>query len=148
MTTALTKPKCVSGFHLSAGERDDSSLSATSIQVALVVKNLPANAGDLRDTDFILWSGRPPGEGNGSPPQHSCRENPMNRGAQWVTVRRPRKNQTQLKCRALLCPPRGSTFLLHSLPHKMKPQCEHLSSLLLGANLHFSLQGFCPLWAS
>jgi len=33
-------------------------------QVALVVKNLPANAGDLRDTGSILGSGRSPGKGN------------------------------------------------------------------------------------
>ena len=36
-------------------------------QVALVVKNLPANAGDIRDTGSIPWSGRPPREGNWQP---------------------------------------------------------------------------------
>ena len=50
-------------------------------QVALVVKNLPANAGDLRDADSIPGSGRSPGEGKGYPLQYSCLENPMNRGA-------------------------------------------------------------------
>jgi len=35
--------------------------------VALVVKNLPANAGDLADTGLILGSGRSPGEENGYP---------------------------------------------------------------------------------
>ena len=48
-----------------------------------VVKNLPANAGDM---DLIPGSRRSPGEGNGNPLQHSCLGNPMDRGAQWATV--------------------------------------------------------------
>ena len=50
-------------------------------QVELVVKNLPANAGDLRDTGSIPGSGRTPGERHGNPLQYSCLENPMERGA-------------------------------------------------------------------
>ena len=46
-----------------------------------VVKNLPANAGDV---GLIPGSGKSPGEGNGNPPQYSCLENPMDRGAWWV----------------------------------------------------------------
>ena len=46
-------------------------------QVALVVNNMPANAGDIRDTGSIPVSGRCPGEGNGNPFQYSCMENPM-----------------------------------------------------------------------
>ena len=49
-------------------------------QVVLVVENPHANAGDIRDTGFIPESGRSPGEGNGSPLQYSCLENPMDRG--------------------------------------------------------------------
>ena len=49
--------------------------------VALVVKNLPANAGDTRDTGSVPRSGRSSGEGNGNPLQYSCLENPMDRGA-------------------------------------------------------------------
>ena len=41
-------------------------------QVALVVKNVPANAGDMRPGFLIPWSGRPPGGGNGNPLQYSC----------------------------------------------------------------------------
>ena len=44
-----------------------------------MVKNLPANAGDVRDKGSISWSGRTPGEGNGNPFQYSCLENPMDR---------------------------------------------------------------------
>ena len=53
-----------------------------SHQVALVVKNPPVNAGDLRDAGSILGSGRSPGGGNGNPLQYSCLKNPMDRGAQ------------------------------------------------------------------
>ena len=49
-------------------------------QVALVVKNPSANAGDMRDMGLIPGSGRSPEEGHGNPLQYSCLENPMDRG--------------------------------------------------------------------
>ena len=52
-----------------------------AFQVMLVVKNLPAKAGDVRDMGSIPGSGRSPGEGNGNPLQYSCLENPMDREA-------------------------------------------------------------------
>ena len=55
-------------------------------QVALVVKNPPANAGDTRDTGSIPRSGRSPGEGNVKPLQYSCLGSSMDRGAWQVTV--------------------------------------------------------------
>ena len=63
-------------------------------QVALVVKNLSANTGDLRDTGSIPGLGRSPGEGNGNPLQYSCLENPMDRGAWWATVHGVTKSWT------------------------------------------------------
>ena len=66
-------------------------------QVALVVKNLPANAGDVRDTGVIPGSGRSPGGGHGNPLQYSCLENPMDRGAWWATVHRVTQSWTRLK---------------------------------------------------
>ena len=57
-------------------------LSDTS-QVALVVKNLPANAGDVGS---IPGSGRSPGERNGNPVQYSCLENPMDSRAWGATA--------------------------------------------------------------
>ena len=63
-------------------------------QVALVVKNLPATAGDVKDTGLISGSGRLPGEEHGNPLQYSCLENPMERGGWWATVRRLAKSQT------------------------------------------------------
>ena len=51
-----------------------------------VVKNLPTNAGDTRDTGSIPGLGRPPGGGDGNSLQYSCLGNPMDRGASWATV--------------------------------------------------------------
>ena len=55
-------------------------------QVALVEKNPPTNAGDVRDTGLIPGSGRFPGGGNGNPLQDSYLENPVDveRGALWL----------------------------------------------------------------
>ena len=54
--------------------------------VVLVVKNPPANAGDIRDVGSKLGLGRSPGEGHGNPLQCSCMENAMDRGAWWALV--------------------------------------------------------------
>ena len=53
----------------------------------LVIKNLPANAGDPRDAGLIPGSGRSPGGRHDNPLQYSCLENPMDREAWWATVR-------------------------------------------------------------
>ena len=55
--------------------------SSSTMQAALVVKNPPANAGDIRDGGLIPGLGRSPGGGHGNPLQYSCLENPMDRGA-------------------------------------------------------------------
>ena len=49
--------------------------------MAIVIKNLPVNAGDVRDVGSIPGSGRSPAGGSGNPFQHPCLENPMDRGA-------------------------------------------------------------------
>ena len=54
--------------------------------VALVVKNPPANAGDIGDMGLIPGLGKSPGVGNGNSLQHSCMENPIDRGAWCTTV--------------------------------------------------------------
>ena len=66
-------------------------------RVALVVKNPPVNAGDIRDKGSIPGSGRSPGRGHGNPLHYSCLENPMDRGVWQATVHRIRKSQTCLK---------------------------------------------------
>ena len=52
-----------------------------------MVKNPPANVGDLRDEGLIPGLGRSPGGGHGNPLQYSCLENPMDRGAWQATLR-------------------------------------------------------------
>ena len=59
-------------------------------QMALVLKNLLANTGDVRDVDLTPGLGRPPREGNGYPLQYSCLENPMD------TVHRVAESQIRL----------------------------------------------------
>ena len=66
-------------------------------QVQLVVKNLPANAGDMRDVGSIPGLGRCPGGVHDNPLQYSCLENPIDRGAWRATVHRVTKSQTWLK---------------------------------------------------
>ena len=63
-------------------------------QVALVVKNPPANAGDIRDTGLIRGLGRSSGEGNGNPLQCSYLENPLDRGAWRATVHKVTESDT------------------------------------------------------
>ena len=66
-------------------------------QVVLVVKNLPANAGQVRNTRSIPGSGRSPEGGYRNPLQYSFLENPMDRGTWQVMVHRTAKSQTWLK---------------------------------------------------
>ena len=63
-------------------------------QVMLVVKNLPANAGDIRDVGSIPGLRISPGEGHGNPFQYSCLEGSMDRGAWQATVHRVAKSRT------------------------------------------------------
>ena len=66
-------------------------------QVALVVNNLPANAGVLKEAGLTTGLGRSPGGGNGHPLQYSCLENSMDRGAWQATYHGVTKSWTQLK---------------------------------------------------
>ena len=58
-----------------------------------MVKNLPANAGDM---GMIPGLGRSTGEENGNPLQYSCLENPIDREAWWATVHGVTESRTQL----------------------------------------------------
>ena len=60
----------------------------------LVVKNQPANAGDVRHANLLYGSERSPGEGNGKWLQYSCLENSMGREALWATVYRAAESDT------------------------------------------------------
>ena len=62
-----------------------------------MVKSLPANAGDIRNADLILGSGRSLGGGHNNPPQYSCLENSVDRGDWGAIIHRVTKGQTRLK---------------------------------------------------
>ena len=99
-------------------------------QVVLVVKNLPANAGDLRHAGLIPGLGRFPGEGHGNPLQYFCLENPMDRRAWWATVHGVTQSWTQLKQLSTAQHVPRLIFhqaLVHPLP-KIYDTCMHLSS--------------------
>ena len=68
--------------------------------VVLVVKNLPANAGDTRDRDSIHRSGRFPGVGNGNLLKYSCLENSMGKGVWQSRVHETAESQTLLSAHA------------------------------------------------
>ena len=78
-------------------------LSKLASQVALVVNNPTANAGDMTEVGLIPGLGRYPGEGHGNPLQYSWLENPVDRGAWWAMVHRVMKGQTQLKWLSTKC---------------------------------------------
>ena len=59
-----------------------------------MIKNPPANAGDVRDEGLIPGSGRYSGGGHGNPLQYCCLENPMDRGTGRATVHRLAKSRT------------------------------------------------------
>ena len=59
-----------------------------------MVKNLSANAVDIRDVGLILGLGRSSGGGTGNPLQYSCLENPMDRGAWQATVHKDKIEAT------------------------------------------------------
>ena len=65
-----------------------------------MVKNLSANAGDIRDVSSIPESGKFPGGGNGNPLQYSCLENYVDRGAWWATVHGVANSRTRLSMHA------------------------------------------------
>ena len=68
------------------GRKESDTTKRLHFQVALVVKNPPTNAGDIRDVSSIPGLERSPGGGNGTPLQYSCLENPMDREAWQATV--------------------------------------------------------------
>ena len=74
------------GKALSYQIKNDFCEGARVSQVALLVKNPPANEGDIRDSGSIPELGRSPGGGRSNPLQHSCLENPMDRTACQATV--------------------------------------------------------------
>ena len=65
-----------------------------------VMKNLPANAGDIRDMGLVSGSGRSTGGRNDSPFQNACLKNSMERGVWQATIHGVEESQTQLSTHA------------------------------------------------
>ena len=59
-----------------------------------MVKNLPVNAGDIREVSSVPEVGGSPGRGHGNPLLYACLENLMDSGAWWATAHRVAKNWT------------------------------------------------------
>ena len=84
-------------FNLCCGLQECLFIQFLIFPVALVVKYLLANAGDIRITGSIPDQGRPLGGEQGNTHQYSCLENPHGLGVLWATAQRVAKSQTQLK---------------------------------------------------
>ena len=104
-----------------------------------LVKNLPASAGDARDTGSIPGSGGSPGGGNGNLVQYSCLENPMDRGAWQATVHGAAKSRTRLSTHAQ-CGNVNPNLLTYPSP----PSLLLTLSYFIFFFLHFRLY-FCSL---
>ena len=74
-----------------------SQLALIGFACGAVVENLPANAGDVEDSDWIPESGRSSGVGNGNPLQYSCLKNHMDRGPWWTAIHSVTESQARLK---------------------------------------------------
>ena len=108
-------------------------------QVALVVKNPPANAGDRRDLGSIPRSGRCPGGEHGNSLQRSCLENPMDRGA-WQATRLKRLSSARggdrlsLQVRRVrswcFCCPLSGNSILHSAADSVTSAVQKASQAL------------------
>ena len=97
-------------------------------QVALVVKNPPADAGDVRDGSTRGW-GRSPGGGPGNPLQYPCLENPKDRGVWWETVHRVAKSQAWLEPFCTHASQTGCPYLYKNLrartANKLRDYAQH-----------------------
>ena len=96
------------------------------------VKASACNAGDL---DSIPVSGRSPGEGNVSPLQYSCLENPMDRGAWWATVHGVAKSRTRLS---------DFTFFHYSYYYSNKEHVHVITYYYIKSCLVYFGPKFCP----
>ena len=139
LNTCLKYPLWVMYILLSSPSLLFSLLPSTTLrafQVALVVKNPPANAEDVRDEGLIPGLGGSPGRGHGNPLHYSCLENPMGRGAWQAAVHRVPQSKTWLKRLIITHVPLWISSLKYSnLPCAGKTFCTQSDS-----NCHF-----CPL---
>ena len=122
-------------------------------QVILVLKNLLANAGDVRNTTLIPGSGRSPGGGPGHLLQYSCLENPMDRGDWLVTAFRVAKSWTQLKrlsssAAHYVIRGRGKVKVNVSVTHSCPTLCIPMDCSSLGSSVHGIFQASILEWVA
>ena len=125
----LCEPLKAKGLEQGCKQRANIYLLRAS-QVVWVVKNLPVNAGDIKDAGLIPRLERSPRRGNGNPLQYSCLENPVDRGVWWVSVHRVAKGQTWLKRLStidLRFVIRKMMLVLLTIPTLFFPACKALS---------------------
>ena len=135
---------------LPLGDLPDTGIEWAS-QAALVVKNPPDNAGDLRDVGLIPGSGRSPGGGHSNPVQYSCLENPMDRGVWRAMAHRIAKSWTRLKqfnMRACIYMSFNPLFYLllfwvSSLFHSLNTGCHLIQSYYQCVFQNISLHSLC-----
>ena len=111
--------------------------------MTLVVKNMPANAGDIR---IFPGLGRSPGGAHGNPLQYSSLENPMDRGAWQAMVCRVAQSQTRLK-RLSACAHTHAYTLSLSHTHTLTLSLTHTLSHTLSHthnDVLISSMGYCP----
>ena len=122
-----------------------SSIWAVSLwasQVALVVKNPPANTRNVMRRGFNPWVGKIPGGGHGNLLQHSCLENPMDRGAWWAVFQRVAKSWTRLKwlsTHILVCTEEGPLETCYCIHCGSLLQVEFFPTHYIGARRKYSL---------
>ena len=86
--------------------------------MAQTVKNLPANAEDIRDVGLTPGLGRSPGEGNGNTLPYSCLGTPMDRGAWRATVHGVAKSLTRLRTKHAVTSKKASESFQNDLMQK------------------------------
>ena len=96
-TLTVFNSKVIFNFHPFSFHINISHYSHWGFPGSTSGKNLPANAGDIKDVGSVPGTGRSPGGGHSNPLQYSCLGNPMDRGAWWAPVHRVAKSQTQLE---------------------------------------------------
>ena len=99
-------------------------------QVVLVIRNLPANAGDLRDMSLISGSGRSCRGGHGNPLQFSCLENPMDRGAWRAIVYKIAKSWRRLSTNTFHWGPRKSQLINIVIEIDFLKTLEHFHTII------------------
>ena len=132
---------CVSKLLIKSWGLSFSALICRASKVVLAIKNLPANARDVRDSDSI------PGGGHGNPLQYYCLENPKDRGAWQTLVHRVQKSRTGLKwliMYALIC--KVTITLIYLVIILITHSCIYSTNLYWAPNMCFATKDIILLW--